>query len=177
MLSRLSHSTLILFALAATPPLAGQQPAPAPDSALQTAEGTVREIYRLVSFQPGQSTDWAKVRSLFLPEAVVSLRTSRTVTKVFSVDGFIADFVAFDTLPAVVRNGFSERIVRMHSAPFREMAFVGTLYEAQIPNTARGPQQGVDYWLLVWRDGRWWIAAVTNDLPTPGHPVPAELQP
>ncbi len=174
MSSRLTLAPVLLASLlVSAPPLAAQ----APDSAYQTAEATVREIYRLVSFAPGQSTDWAKVRALFLPQAVVTLRTSRTATTVFTLDGFIQDFINFDTLPAVVRNGFTERIVRMHSSVFREMAFVATLYEAQIPNTARGPQQGVDYWLLVWRDARWWIAAITNDLPTPEHPVPAELRP
>ncbi len=174
---RLTLSTLLVtLSLAPVPRLAGQEAA-APDSALQTAEATVREIYRLVSFAPGQSTDWAKVRRLFLPQAVVQLRTTRTATTVFTLDGFIQDFINFDTLPAVVRNGFTERILRMHASVFREMAFVATLYEAQIPNTARGPQQGVDYWLLVWRDARWWIAAITNDLPTPEHPIPAELRP
>ncbi len=177
MSARLTFLTLLLALPLVPMPLAGQEAAAAPDSALQTAQGTVREIYRLVSFAPGQATDWAKVRTLFLPQAVVELRTARTATKVFTVDGFIQDFIAFDTLPPVVRNGFTERIVRMHASVFREMAFVATLYEAHIPNTARGPQQGVDYWLLVWRDGRWWIAAVTNDLPTPEHPVPAELRP
>jgi hypothetical protein len=174
--SQLLLCTLTLGLVAATP-LPGQQPGTAADSALQTAEGTVREIYGLVSFEPGTPTDWAKVRNLFLPEAVVSLRTSRTATKVFSVDGFIQDFVTFDTLPAVARNGFTERIVRMHASVFREMAFVATLYEAHIPNAPRPPQTGVDYWLLVRRDGRWWIAAVTNDIPTPEHPIPAELRP
>jgi hypothetical protein len=176
---RLSLCTLILVLLAPTARLAGQEPpaAPAPDSTLQTAEGTVREIYRLVSFRPGESTDWAKVRNLFLPQAVVSLRTTRTATTVFSLDGFIQDFVRFDTLPAVVRNGFTERIVRMHASVFREMAFVATLYEAQIPNAMRAPQTGVDYCLLVRREGRWWIASITNDLPTAEHPVPAELSP
>ncbi len=177
MFSRLSRTTLLLALVAPTVPLICQEPPAAPDSALQTAEGTVREIYRLVSFAPGQSTDWAKVRRLFLPQAVVQLRTTRTATTVFTLDGFIQDFINFDTLPPVVRNGFTERIVRMHASVFREMAFVATLYEAQIPNTARGPQQGVDYWLLVWRDARWWIAAITNDLPTPEHPIPAELRP
>jgi hypothetical protein len=173
---RLPLCALILSTLAPTPRLAGQEPAP-PDTTLQTAEGTVREIYRLVSFEPGASTDWAKVRRLFLPQAVITLRTSRTATTVFSVDGFIQDFVNFDTLPAVVRNGFTERIVRLNASVFRDMAFVATRYQAHIPHSARAPQTGVDYWLLLRREGRWWIVAVTNDLPTPEHPIPVELSP
>jgi len=177
MRSRLSFYALILIVLAPAPRLASQEPPTEPDSTLQSAEGTVREVYRLVSFQPGETTDWAKVRRLFLPQAVVQLRTTRTATTVFTLDGFIQDFVNFDTLPAVVRNGFAERIARMHPSVFRDMAFVATRYEAIIPNAMRAPQTGVDYWLLVRREGRWWIAAITNDLPTPEHPIPAELAP
>ncbi len=170
------HVLAITLALAMPVPLAAQA-APPPDSTLQTAEGTIREIYRLVSFSPGQQTDWSRVRNLFLPEAVVVLRTTRTATTVFSVDGFIADFMRFDSLPAVVQNGFTERIVSLRASVFRDMAYVATVYEARIPNAMREGQLGVDYWLLVRRDGRWWIASVTNDLPTPEHPLPAELRP
>jgi hypothetical protein len=171
--------TLLALALAIPLPLTlAAQAAPAsPDSTLQSAEGTVREIYRLVSIGPGERTDWTRVRNLFLPEAVVVLRTTRTATTVFSVDGFIADFMRFDSLPAVVQNGFTERIVSMRGSVFRDMAYVPVVYEARIPNTMREGQLGVDYWLLVRREGRWWIASVTNDLPTAEHPLPAELRP
>ena len=45
-----------------------------------SAEGVVEELYELVTFQAGTTPDWDVVRSLFLPEAVVVLRTSRTET-------------------------------------------------------------------------------------------------
>ena len=61
--------------------------------ALETPDGVVTEIYDLVSFEAGAVPDWDKVRSMFIPEAVVVLRTTREATTVFSVDGFIQDFV------------------------------------------------------------------------------------
>ncbi len=38
------------------------------------------------------------------------------------------------------------------------------------------PQRGVDSWLLVRRDGRWLIAAATNEIVTAALQVPAELR-
>jgi hypothetical protein len=173
---RVRLSSLILAAALAAPAPLVAQTVP-PDSTLQTAEGVVREIYRLVSFRPGQQTDWAKVRSLFLPQAVVVLRTSRTATSVFDVDGFIQDFIRFDTLPAVVQNGFTETIVKLNATVLGDIAHIETVYEAAIPNAMRAPQRGVDFWSLVKRDGRWWIASVTNEVLTPQLQLPAELRP
>ena len=175
MLTRLTAAVLCCAAVTGGR-VAAQTPVVA-DSALQTAEGTVREIYRLVSFAPGQPTDWARVRGLFLPQAVVVLRTSRTATSVFDVDGFIQDFIRFDTLPAVVRNGFTETIVKLNATVLGDIAHVETVYDAHIPNAMRAPQRGVDFWALVRREGRWWIASVTNEVLTPQLQLPAELQP
>jgi len=65
------------------------------------AESTVRELYRLVSFEPGAAVDWDAVRGLFLPQAVVVLRTSWEATSVFTLDGFVQDFVDFIAKPGV----------------------------------------------------------------------------
>ncbi len=155
-----------------------RQPAVAPaDTTLQDPEALVRSVYRLVSFGPGERTDWAPVRALFLPQAVVVLRTSRTATSVFSVDGFIDDFVRFDSIPAVARGGFRESVVRLRATVYRDIAHVLVLYEAEVLGGARPPQRGIDSWELVRRDGRWWIAAITNEVVTPDLPVPAEITP
>ncbi len=172
---------LAALALAAIPLVAatarGQQPPAPADSTLQDPEALVRSIYRLVSFGPGERTDWAPVRNLFLPQAVVVLRTSRTATSVFSVEGFIGDFVRFDSLPAVAQHGFRESVVRLRATVYRDIAHVLVLYQAEILGGARAPQRGIDSWELVRREGRWWIAAITNEVVAPDAPVPAEVAP
>ena len=62
-----------------------------------TAEGVVTELYSLVTFEAGTTPDWDRVRALFLPQATVVLRTSRETTTVFSLEGFVQDFVDFIT--------------------------------------------------------------------------------
>jgi hypothetical protein len=168
-----------IVALRAQVPPAPVAPVPAAlgDTATATAEGTVRALYRVVSFRAGETTDWAQVRALFLPEAVIVLRTSRTVTNVFNLDGFIQDFVTFDSIPVVARGGFTETIVRLRPMVLGNIAHVLVLYEAAVTGSTRAPSQGVDSIHLVRRGGRWWIASIMNEVLEPERPLPVELQP
>ncbi len=172
-LSLLSLPLLISFSNA---DLLGQTPQASQHDALTTADGIVRELYSLVTFDKGTTPDWDRVRSLFLAEAVVVLRTSRENSTVFSVDGFIADFVRFIEQANVEQTGFRESIVRTSSMVFRDLAHVLVLYEASIPGSERPPQQGVDSFQLIQKDGRWWIVSITNDLPSRDHPLPEALR-
>ncbi len=147
------------------------------------AEAFIRQIYVDVSRPDGGTPDWDRVRGYFLDRALIVLRTTRTATTVFDVNGFLKDFVDFyaaertagtTTLKPAV-NGFTERVVRVTAWEHWDMAHVLVLYEAQIVGSPRSPQQGIDSWLLSRRDGRWWIVACTNDLVTPDHPIPPEL--
>ncbi len=144
----------------------------------------IAAIYSLVSSSGGKLPDWDMVRACFLKEAVIVLRTSRTATTVFSLDGFIKDFIDFyerpfkkgETTVVPKESGFTEKVVRMKTWEYGDMAHVLVLYEAQITGFPMPPQQGIDSWLLVRRDGRWQIAACTNEIVTPAWPVPVELQ-
>ena len=146
------------------------------ENPLSTAEGVVTELYQLVTFEAGSTPDWEKVRSLFIDEAVIVLRTSWENITIFSVQGFIDDFVDFIERFKVEKTGFVEEIKRTKSMVFGDMAHILVLYEASIPGSEMPPQQGVDSFLLIKKDGRWWIAAITNELPTPDNPLPAELR-
>ncbi|MBE0594372.1 MAG: hypothetical protein IH616_18440 [Gemmatimonadales bacterium] len=154
--------------------LVAQEPAAEP-AAFGTPEVLVTELYDLVTFPADTTPDWDRVRALFLDEAVIVLRTTRTATTVFTVEGFVADFVQFIERANVAQTGFSEKILRMKPWVFKDMAHALVLYEASIPGSGRPAQQGIDSFLLIRKDGRWWIAAITNDIPDPNNPVPPEL--
>jgi len=149
--------------------------APLGQSHPETAEGVVTEIYDLVSFEAGERPDWDRVRALFIPEAVIVLRTSRDATTVFSVEGFVDDFVRFIEQTPAGQQGFTEKILKTKSMVFGDMAHVLVLYEAHITGSPRAPSQGVDSFSLIKQDGIWRIAAITNELPGEGRPIPGEL--
>lgn len=152
------------------------QAAETPADPLQSPEGVVRELYRLVCVPVGGASDWDAVRALFIPEAVIVLRVSKDATSTFTLQGWIDDFIAFNTKAKSGERGFEEKIVRMSPTVFRDIAHVLVLYETRMLDWTRAPSRGVDSIELIRRDGRWWIAAITNDIPDEEHPVPAALK-
>ncbi len=143
---------------------------------LDTPEALIEEIYRLVTFPAGTTPDWKAVRDLFIPEAVVVLRTSRTGSTVFSVDGFVQDFITFIEQANVEQTGFTERILDMRTFEWGDIAHVLVLFDSDIPDDGREPGAGVDSFQLIRRDGRWWIASITNERPSPDRPLPEVFQ-
>jgi hypothetical protein len=139
---------------------------------LETPEGLIEEIYRLVSFPAGTTPDWDAVRDLFIPEALVVLRTSRDGSTVFSVDGFVEDFVTFIEQSDVESTGFTERILDTQTFEWGDIAHVLVLFDSDIPGDGREPRAGVDSFQLIKRDGRWWIASITNERPATDRPLP-----
>lgn len=174
---RIAILALATASLSAPSGLRGQEQRLTEEAALQSPEGLLTSLYAAVSAEPNRQQDWNRVRALFLENAVFVMRSSPMETRVFSVDGFIDDFRRFMALPGPQQAGFQERIVRMRPWIYRDMAHVLVLYEAHVPGSPRLPQQGVDSFLLVKRSGRWWVAAITNEVVGPQLPVPAELRP
>lgn len=180
---RLSWFGVVVIAASMCQGLAQGQDQRTSDQPQAAVGDMVTGIYALVSSTGGTLPDWEKVRACFLKESVIVLRTSATKVSVFSLDGFIKDFVDFyerplkrgetTILPKV--SGFTERVVRMKVWEYGEMAHVLVLYEAHLPGSSVRPQQGVDSWLLVRREGRWLVAAVTNEVVTAARPIPPEL--
>jgi hypothetical protein len=146
------------------------------EKSLDTAEDVVRELYNLVTFDTGSTPDWDKVKSLFIDKGIVVLRTSREKSTVFTVQGFVDDFVNFIERAKVVETGFKEEIKRMKPMVFGDIATMLVLYEASIPGRKSPPQQGVDSFSLIKKDGRWQIISIINEIPTPNRPIPEELQ-
>lgn len=151
-------------------------PAAAESVPFDTATGLVAALYDEVTFPPGSTPDWDRVRSMFLDRATIVLRTGREETTVFTVDGFVQDFVDFIERANVVETGFRETILRSESLVFGDIAHLLVLYEAHIPGSDRPPLRGVDSFQLVRKSGRWWIVSVTNELPNPDRPLPPALR-
>ena len=171
-------STLSIFTLLGLLVLgaAAQESESPPASPWSAPEGLVRELYKEVTFEAGKTPDWNKVRSMFLKDAVVVLRTSRTATTVFSLDGFVQDFVDFIENSGVKETGFTEKILSMKSVAFRDIAHVWVVFESGIPGSSRPPQEGLDSFQLVRKEDRWWIVSVTNDRPNEKYSIPDDLK-
>jgi len=141
-----------------------------------TPDGLINEIYKTVTFPAeGPVPDWKKVESMFIADAVIVMRVTRDSMAVFSVKGFIDDFVNFVENSPAKTVGFTERILKMKPLVFGDIAHILVLYEASITGMKRPPTVGVDSWHLLKKDGRWWITSVANDITTKERSAPKEL--
>ena len=171
--SRHAMSWLIVASVSIFGPVAGQVAGQETEASAATAESTVRALYELIGAGPGEVPDWGPVRTLFLPESVIVLRSSREVLSVLSLDGFIQDFDNFYGTPQVQESGFEEEILELESTEFGDMAQVWVLYEARIPGV--GGNRGLDNFSLIRRSGSWRVAAITNEVVLPSVQLPEEL--
>ena len=150
----------------------GQQPDK--NSWYETPVALIEDIYRAVSAKNSGSVDWGRVRSMFIDEAVVILRTGPNESKQFTVDGFIQDFKDFYEYPEVKDNGFEEKILNMKSMVYKDIAFIATIYSAAIMGKEAPPHRGVDLWLLNKKEGLWKITSVINEVIPAGQELPDE---
>jgi len=162
---RIPFILMVSLALAST--MTSQEP---------SAQQVVHELYDHVTFEAGTTPDWNAVKALFIEEAVIVLRTSKTDSTVFSLEGWVDDFVQFIERANVKETGFVEKIVRKKTMVFGDIAHILVLYEARIPGSERPPQQGVDSCQLIRKNNRWLIASIVNEIPTPERPVPEVLK-
>jgi len=135
-------------------------------------EDLIKDIYVAVSGKNSEAVDWQKVKSMFLDEAVVVLRTSKDKSTQFTVDGFIQDFKDFYQIPEVKANGFAEKIISMKSMVYKDIAFIGTVYSAAVTGSQRPPSRGVDLWVLSRHNGQWKIASIVNEVIPAGQELP-----
>jgi 6-phosphogluconolactonase/glucosamine-6-phosphate isomerase/deaminase len=135
-------------------------------------EDLIKDIYVAVSGKNSEAVDWQKVKSMFLDEAVVVLRTSKDKSTQFTVDGFIQDFKDFYQIPEVKANGFAEKILSMKTMVYKDIAFIGTVYSAAVTGSQRPPSRGVDLWILSRHNGQWKIASIVNEVIPAGQELP-----
>jgi len=152
--------------------LNGQQPDK--NSWYETPVELIKEIYRAVSVKDSGSVDWERVRSMFIDEAVVVLRTGRDKTTQFTADGFIQDFKDFYQYPEVKASGFEEKILSMKSMVYKDIAFIATVYSAAITGSEASQTRGIDLWLLHKKEGLWKITSVVNEVIPAGQELPDE---
>jgi len=144
----------------------------APDPLEKEAIIMIRQIYTIVSGETGDQVDWDRLRSFFMKEAVIVLRTSRETSTHFTLEEFIQDFKDFYKSPAMKESGFKEEVLRLKAEIYHDIAFIAVVYEAHILESERPPTKGIDFWLLTRKDKVWKVAAVTNELIPPGEEIP-----
>ena len=168
---RLNVIGLVVVAAMCAPVVSAAEEAAAVGDSFASPGSLVEGIYPAVSSRAGGAPDWDYVRAHFDPAAVIVLRATRDETKLFDVDGFIGDFVAFyDRIGP--EQGFAEKVVSSRILEYGNIAHCYVVYEAVVLGSERPPQRGLDSWHLMRRDGRWWVVSVVNEAESVAGPIP-----
>jgi hypothetical protein len=57
---------------------------------------------------------------------------------------------------------------------YKDIAFIATVYSAEIIGSQRPPTRGVDLWLLGKKNGLWKITSIVNEVIPAGQELPDE---
>ena len=142
---------------------------------VSSIDGMIRAWYEIVSGPAGQPRDWARDRTLYVPDVrFVQVDVDRDGRHRVVVETH-AQFVE-RSLP-LVRDGFFEKEIHRVTRRFGPIAHVWSTYESR--RTADGPvlSRGINSIELFWDGKRWWIASATWTSETPGTPIPPEYLP
>jgi len=140
-----------------------------------SSEEVVKLLYKAVSVEAGHQYDWDYVRSLFIENPVIVLRTSREKSTVFTMEGFVDDFKKFVEKASIIDSGFKEEIIEMKTLTIGDISNIIVVYEASILGSDRPPLRGIDMIHLIKTVEGWKISGIVNEIPDPSRPLILDL--
>lgn len=174
---RLTAAVATAAAVALATPLAAQAPAANPAD-VASPQALVDAAYAAIARKPGTQIDWARFRTLFLPEARLIPNVEQTGGEfvVLTPQGFIDWIDRFNaTLPAGDR-GFSESGVHNIVEQYGDIAHVFSTYRKHYYDDEQDLGSGINSFQMVRKDGRWWITSIIWDEPSGGGPIPEKYR-
>jgi len=144
---------------------------------VDTPESVVRALYETVTKEPGARFQWDRMRTLFVPGALLlpNLAQTRGVPQQHSVESFVAWIdSSWSRLPPGGDRGFTERETSAQWERFGDVAHVFSTYEKRYMTETRILGRGINSIQLVRRNGRWWIVAMSWDEESAERALPAK---
>ncbi|HJZ87867.1 MAG TPA: nuclear transport factor 2 family protein [Polyangia bacterium] len=167
-------SLIPLLCALAPPPAAPTAAAPRPED-VASIDGIIKAFYEVVCVAPGQTPDWARDRTLYIPGVRF---VSMSVSKEGKPEAHVLSHPEFIEFSApLARDGFWEREIHRSTFRFGNIAHVLSTYESRRSEKGRMLGRGVNSIELYWDGKRWWIASAIWDTERPGNPLPKDLLP
>jgi hypothetical protein len=134
----------------------------------------IKALYDSISFKQGETADWKKLRSLFIPDGRLLVpKRSLSDSESLTVEQFVErGKIVFES--EVFRNkGFRETETARREEAFGFIRHIFSAYEAvlsDIDDTVIG--RGVNSIQLLWESERWWVVSMVWDDERPDNPMP-----
>ncbi len=139
---------------------------------VKTIEGTIGEIYKIISGERGENRNWEAFRQLFTPDAQFSVlshdKTGNGKVKTFTLEEFVR--VGMD---AYEKDGFVEKPLKTVINQYNGIANVFQSYYAKELDFE---EEGVNSLQLIFDGKRWWITSVLWTSNGNGVELPAALK-
>jgi hypothetical protein len=139
---------------------------------VKTVDAIVAALYQVISGPAGETRNWNRMRSLFLPEAKLVATGQRPngelVKRVMTVEEYI-----LKSGPVLEKNGFFETEIARKQEVYGHIAHCFSTYESKRVFTDTLPfMRGINSIQLYFDGKRWWILSVlwqseNADLPIP----------
>ena len=147
---------------------------PADPKDVGSMDGIIAAVYNVISGPAGQSRNWDRMRTLFVPDArmiATGKRPDGTMSRrVMSVEDYI-------TLsgPNLEKNGFFESEISRKVDQFGSVVHVFSTYAAKRASTDEKPfMRGINSFQL-WNDGkRWWVVTIFWQAESADNPIPGK---
>lgn len=143
---------------------------------VSTLDGIVRAYYDVISGPAGKRRDWARDRTLYIPDVrLVDLKRDprgRPLPHVRSPQAFAEAVDAY-----LFEHGFYETEIHRLTRRFGDMAHVWSTYECREKPDGPITGRGINSLELFWDGTRWWIASASWTDERPDLPLPAEYLP
>jgi hypothetical protein len=194
--SRIAALAILAFstsaALAQTPSLPSPTPAPprlvgsiaghpdwpaAKPEDVKSPDAIVAAVYNVISGGKGQSRDWDRMRSLFIPDArLIPSSTGKdghTDAIILTIDGYIAR-----SNGRMTSDGFFEHSIHNETQQFGNIVQVWSTYESRHnPDDPSPFQRGINSFQLLKDGDRYWVVNIFWDSESPTKPIPAKYLP
>lgn len=169
---------IVLSLALAWQPVAAQTNTVRP-SDVDSPESVVRALYETVNRRPGERFGWDRLRTLFLPNAMMIPSRGQTGGdfRMLTVQQF-TDWVDDHTvIGGAGDQGFQEEQIASRMERYGDIAQVFSSYQKRYWGASQILGRGINAIQLVHSDGRWWIVSIVWDEESDAGPLPERYRP
>jgi hypothetical protein len=138
---------------------------------VQTLDGIIKALYESISGPKGQARDFARMRSLFIPEARLIPSVQRPQNARGVVILGVNDYIATSG-PMLVDVGFREKEIARKVEQFGSIAHVFSTYESYRLDETAPFMRGINSIQLLNDGTRWWVISIFWDAERSGLTIP-----
>lgn len=139
---------------------------------VESIDAIIAALYSVISGPAGETRNWNRMRSLFLPEAKMVATGVRPTGEIVKRTMTVEDYIT-QSGPVLEKNGFFEKEIHRKQEVYGHIAHCFSTYEAKKTAADTEPfMRGINS-IQLYNDGkRWWILTVfwqseNKDLPLP----------